>query len=116
MEKVWEVNHALFALENDVRLFERARDDSWEAVSQRLSKLVDDSVSALSDRLADLEHTVQSRMTTPVTEESATHAETWATMIEQALVSEIGKARDDHSQSMSRLSDLFEKFGERQNP
>ena len=72
-----------------------------------------DSVSALSERLADLEHTVQSRMTTPVTEESATHVETWAT-IEQALMSEIGKVKDEHTQSMSRLFDLFEKFSEKQ--
>ena len=51
MEKVREVNNALFALENEVRLFERARDDSCEAVSQRVSSLVDDSVGALSERL-----------------------------------------------------------------
>ena len=50
----WEVNSALFALEHEVRLFERARDDSWEAVSQRVSALVDDSVGALSEGLTDL--------------------------------------------------------------
>ena len=61
-----------------------------------MSTLVDDSVGALSERLADLEH-----------------VETWAN-IEQALVSEIGKVKDEHSQSMVRLYDLFEKFGERQ--
>ena len=113
MEKVREVNNALCALEREVQLFERARDESWEAVSQRVSTLVDGSVGALSERLNDLEHTVQSRMTTPVTEESATHAETWAT-IEQALVSEIRKVRDEHTQAMSRLCDSFKKFGERQ--
>ena len=113
MEKVREVSNALFALEREVQLFERARDDSWEAVSQQLSTLVDDSVGALSERLADLEQTVQSRMTTPVTETSATHVETWAT-IEQALISEVGKVRDEHTQSMSRLFDLLERFGEKQ--
>ena len=41
MEKVREVNNALFALEREVRLFERARDDSWEAISLWLSALVD---------------------------------------------------------------------------
>ena len=60
--------------------------------------------SSQSERL-----TVQSRMTTPVTEESATHVATWAT-IEQALVSEIGKVKDEHSESMVRLCDLFEKI------
>ena len=113
MDKVREVSSTIAALEREIQLFERARDDSWGAVSQRVSTLVDDSVSALSDRLADLEHTVQSRRTTPVTEESATHAETWAT-IEQALVSEIGKVKDEHAQSMSRMFKLLEKFGERQ--
>ena len=113
MEKVREVNNALFALEREVQLFERARDDSWESVSQRLSTLVDDSVSALSSRLTDLEHAVQSRRTTPVTEESATNVETWAT-IEQALISEIGKVKDEHTQSTSELFDLLERFGEQQ--
>ena len=61
-----------------------------------MSTLVDNSVGALSERLTDLKHTVQSRMTTPVTEESATHVETGAT-IEQTLVSEIGKVRDEHT-------------------
>ena len=96
VEKVREVNNALCALEREVQLFERARDESWEAGSQRVSTLVDGSVSALSERLNDLEHTVQSRMTTPVTEERATHVETWTT-IEQALLSEIGKVRDEHA-------------------
>ena len=40
-----------------------------------MSTLVDDSMSALSERLTELEQTVQSRMTTPVTEASATHVE-----------------------------------------
>ena len=111
MEKVRGVNNALVALEREVQLFERDRDDSWEAVSLRASTLADDSVCALSEQLADLEHTVQSRMTTPVTEERATHVETWAT-VEQALMSEIGKVKDEHTQSMSRLFDLSAKFSE----
>ena len=115
MEKVREVNNALFALEQEVRLFERARDDSWEAISQRLSALVDSSVGALSDRLSDLEHTGQSRMTTPVTDTSATHVSLEAlTTIEQALMSELGKAKDENIQSMSRLFALFEGFSEKQ--
>ena len=77
--------------------------------------MVDSSVTALSDRLADLEHTVQSRMTTPVTDTSATHVslEALAT-IEQALMSELGKAKDENTQSMSRLFDLLEGFSEKQ--
>ena len=96
MEKFRGVNNALVALEREVQLFERDRDDSWEAVSLRVSTLVDDSVSALSERLADLEYTVQSRMTTPITEEGPTHEETWTT-VEQTLMSEIGKVKDEHT-------------------
>ena len=55
-----------------------------------MSTLVDDSMSALSERLTELEQTVQARMTTPITEASATHAEPW-TIVEQALMSEIDK-------------------------
>ena len=112
-EKVREVNRAHAALEDEVRLLEKDREDSWEAVSHRVSTLVDDSVSALSDRLTELEHTVQSRMTTPVTEESATHVELWAT-IEQALMSESGKIKHEHTQTVSRLFDLVEKLHEKQ--
>ena len=111
MRKIRELTNALTALEGEVRLFERDREDSWEAISHRVSTLVDDSVSALSERLTELEHTVQSRMTTPVTEESVTHVEVWST-IEQALISEIGKVKDEHTQAMSRVFDLCEKLHE----
>ena len=73
MIKVREVREDLNALDREVQLLERARSDSWEVSSQRLNTMVDNSVSALLDRLTDLEHTVQSRMTTPVTDASATH-------------------------------------------
>ena len=112
MHKVREVNNALSSLEREVQLLERARNDSWEVISQRLSNMVGGSVSALSDRLTDWEHTVQSRTTTPITDTSATHVpvEALAT-IEQTLMSELGKVKDDHTQSMSRLFDLLEGFG-----
>ena len=96
MSKAREVNNALSPLEGQVRLLARARSDSWDVISQRLSTMVNDSVGALSDRLNDLEHTVQSRMTTPVTDTSTTHVslEALAT-IEQAFISEIGKVKDE---------------------
>ena len=94
-------------------MFERDREESWEAVSHRVSTLADDSVSALSERLSELEHTVQSRMTTPVTEESVTHVEVWST-IEQALMSEMGKVKDEHTQAMTRIFDMCEKLHENQ--
>ena len=34
MSKVWEVNNARFSLEREVRLPERARNDSWEVISE----------------------------------------------------------------------------------
>ena len=83
MRKIRELTTTLTAIEGEVRLFERDREESWEAVSHKVSTLVDDSVSALSERLSELEHTVQSRMPTPITEESATHVEVWST-IEQS--------------------------------
>ena len=70
MRKIRELTTTLTALEREVRLLEHDREDSWEAVSHKVSALVDDSVSALTERLSELEHTVQSRTTTPVTEES----------------------------------------------
>ena len=93
MRKIRELTSAPTALEGEVRLFERDREESWEAVSHRVSTLVDDSVSALSERLSELEHTVQSRMTTPVTDESVTRVEVWST-IEQRRVSPVQQTLD----------------------
>ena len=58
MRKIRELATTLAALEGEVRLFERDREESWEAVSHKVSTLVDDSVSALTERLSELEHTV----------------------------------------------------------
>ena len=113
MRKIKGLTTTLTALEGEVQLFERDREESWEAVSLKVSTLVDDSVSALTERLLELEHTVQSRMTTPVTEESFTHVEVWST-IEQGLMSEIGKAKDEHTQAMTRIFDMCEKLHENQ--
>ena len=60
MIKVREVRDDLHSLDREVQLLERARSDSWEVISQRLITIVGESVSALSDRLTDLEQTVQS--------------------------------------------------------
>ena len=100
-------------VEDEARLFERDHEDSWEAVSHRVSALVEGSVCALSERLSELEHTVPSRMTAPVTDESATNVEVWST-IEQALMSEIGKVKDEHRQSKTRISDMCEKLRDNQ--
>ena len=101
MRKIRELTTTLTALEGEVRLLERDREEAWEAVSHKVSTLVGVSVSALTERLSELEHTVQSRMTTPVTEDSITQVEAWST-IEQAIMSELGKLRD-YAQEVPRL-------------
>ena len=98
-----------------MRRMERARSDSWEVISQRLSSMVGDSVGALSDRLTDLEQTVQSRRTTPVTDASASHVPVEAlTSIEQAFVHEVGRMKDEHDKSMLRQFDLLERLDPKQ--
>ena len=72
LKKLKEFITNLNALQEEVRLLERDRDESWEAVSHKVSTLVGDSVGALMERLSESEHTVQSRMTTPITEDGIT--------------------------------------------
>ena len=92
VKKICELNNALFSIEKEVRLLERAQSDSWEDISQWMSTLVDGSVTPLSGRLTDLEQTVQSRMTTPVTDASDARVSSDAlASIEQALMSELGR-------------------------
>ena len=84
-----------------------------------MSILVDESVSALTGRLSELEHTLQSRRTTPVTEGSVTQEEVWST-IEQTLMTAIGKLKDGYAEEIPRLYELCEglntkrKYQERQ--
>ena len=52
-------------------------------------------------------------MTTPITEENATNVEVWST-IDQALMSEMGKVKDEHMQAMTRIFDMCEKLHETQ--
>ena len=41
---------------------------------------MENSVGSLTERLTELEHTVQSQGTTPVTEEHVVDMETWSTL------------------------------------
>ena len=59
----------LGTLQENVELLEKDREESWEAVSHKVSTLVEDSVGSLTERLTEFEHIVQSRRTTPVTED-----------------------------------------------
>ena len=67
--KIKELATGLNNLRGSVQLIEKDKDESWEAVSHRVSTLVENSVGSLTERLTELEHTVQSQGTTPVTEE-----------------------------------------------
>ena len=71
----------LHTLEGIVATLEHSREESWEAVSNRVSTLVEGSVTSLSGRVTELEHALQSQRTTPVkTEDAAANAETWAAL------------------------------------
>ena len=93
LRKLKDLLTNLNALRGEVHLLEREKDESWEAVNHRVSTLVDDSVSALTERLSELERTVQSQKTTPITDDDLLQTEAWSTM-EQAILSELGKVRE----------------------
>ena len=109
--------HSLFnrihTLEGIVDTLEQSRDESWEVVSNRVSTLVESSVTSISGRLTELEHMVQSQRTTPVeTEDAVANAETWAAM-EQVMWAELGKVRDQ-TQDVPKLYALCEKIQQAQ--
>ena len=110
--------HSLFnrlqALEGMVGTLEHSREESWEAVSNRVSTLVESSVTSLSGRVTELEQALQSQRTTPVEPEDATmDAETWAAS-EQVIWAELGKVKEQ-MQDVPRLYDLFEKIQQAQH-
>ena len=97
-----------------VRLLEKDKTESWEAVSHKVSTLVEDSVGSLTERLTELEHTVQSQGTTPVTEHDVLDRDTWSTL-EQVIWSELGKLKEQ-SQEIPNLYTLCEELHKNQNP
>ena len=92
--KIKELATGLNNLRESVQLIEKDKDESWEAVSHKVSTLVENSVGSLTERLTtELEHTVQSQGTTPVTDEDVLDIETWSTL-EQVIWSELGKMKE----------------------
>ena len=91
--KLKEILTNLNTLRESVQLIENDKEESWEAISHKVSTLVEDSVGSLTERLTDLEHTVQSQRTTPVTEDDALNMEKWSTL-EQVIWSELSKVRE----------------------
>ena len=99
----------LHTLEGMVGTIEHSREESWEAVSNRVSTLVESSVTSLSGRVSELEQALHSQRTTPLeTEDAALNAETWAAS-EQVIWDELGKVREQ-LQDVPRLCELFEKI------
>ena len=109
--------HNLFnrlqALESMVGTLEQSREESWEAVSNRVSTLVESSVTSLSGRVTKLEQALRSQRTTPIESEGVgVDAETWAAS-EQVIWAELGKVREQ-MQDVPRLCELFEKIQQAQ--
>ena len=105
--------HNLFnrlqALENMTGTLEQSREESWEAVSNRVSTLVESSVTSLTGRLTELEQALHSQRTTPIESvDIGMDAETWAAS-EQVTWSELGKVKEQ-LQEVPRLQELFEKI------
>ena len=105
--KIKELSIGLNNLCESVQLIERDKDESWEAVSHKVSTLVENSVGSLTERLTELEHTVQSQGTTPVTDEDVLDRETWSTL-EQVIWSELNKVKEQAQQ----VPDLYTLCGE----
>ena len=106
--RIKELATGLNNLRESVQLIERDKEESWEAVSHRVSTLVENSVGSLTERLTELEHTVQSQGTTPVTEGDVLDMETWSTW-EQVIWSELGKLKEQ-SQEIPNLYTMCEEL------
>ena len=105
--------HSIFgrlqALENMVGTLTQSRDESWEAVSNRVSTLVEGSVSSLTERLTELENALHSHRTTPIgSEDVGANAEAWIAS-EQVIWSELGRVKE-RLQEVTRLQEVLEKI------
>ena len=90
LKKLKEFLTNLNSLHEKVRLIENDREESWEAISHKVSTMVEDSVGSLTERLTELEHTVQSHRTTPISDDDVLNRETWSTL-EQVIWAELFK-------------------------
>ena len=91
--KIKELATGLNNLRESVTLIEKDKDESWEAVSHRVSTMVESSVGSLTERLTELEQTVQSQGTTPVTDDDVLDMKTWSTL-EQVIWAELNKVKE----------------------
>ena len=102
LKKLKEFLTNLNSLHEKVRLIENDREESWEAISHKVSTMVEDSVGSLTERLTELEHTVQSHRTTPISDDDVLNRDTWSTL-EQVIWTELAKVREQ-SQEVSEVS------------
>ena len=109
--KLKEMLTSLNTLRESVRLIENDKEESWEALSHKVSTVVEDSVGSLTDRLTELEHTVQSQRTTPVTEDDVLNMKTWSTL--EVIWSELGKVKAQ-AQEVPNMYTLCEELHENQ--
>ena len=112
LRKIQWILTNLGSLQESVRLLENDREESWEAISHKVSTLVEGSVESLTERLTELEQTVQSRRTTPITDDDILNEEAWSPM-EQASWSEMARLRE-HVQEVPGLYTLCERLHENQ--
>ena len=111
-QKIKELATGLNNLRDSVRLIEKDKDESWEAVSHKVSTIVENSVGSLTERLTELEHTVQSQGTTPVTDDDVLNMETWSAL-EQAIWAQLGKVKQQE-QEVPNIYTLCEGLHENQ--
>ena len=110
--KLREITTSLQTLQESVRLIGNDKEESWEAISHKVSTLVESSVGSLTERLTELEHTMQSQRTTPVTDDDVLNMETWSTL-EQVVWTELGKVKEQ-AQEVPNLYLMCEQFHENQ--
>ena len=113
--KIKELATGLNNLRESVTLIEKDRDESWEAVSHSVSTMVESSVGSLTERLTELEHTVQSQGTTPVTDDDdddVLDMKTWSTL-EQVIWAELNKVKET-AQEVPNIYTLCEGLQENQ--
>ena len=112
--EIKELATGLNNFRESVTLIEKDRDESWEAVSHRVSTMVESSVGSLTERLTELEHTVQSQGTTPVTDDDVLDMKTWSTL-EQVIWAELKKVKET-AQEVPNTYTLWEGLQENQSP
>ena len=121
--KIHEIRQESNSLEEKILILERARSESWELVSQRLNSLLERSVGTLSERMTELEQTVQSQRTTSAADRSSpqvpseeiTSLESGIEARYQAFSHEVERVRDEWERALAGQCDLLDFFERKQS-